>query len=166
MECEICYSTKNDNNFVKLPCNHSLCNECFPKLINGKCPFCRHQFSNTNERYYNEMDEEFDLEIDIIYYSEDEDQLTSRQRRRRRRDYNTYNNVNSRQRNITSDIPLEIFIFDQQDTPNQEQEQEQETVIYHNTKNKRVFKNNNTKRNKKNNRWNQLRLQQNIPNSY
>lgn len=163
MECEICYSHKCNNDFIKLPCDHELCNECFPKIMNGKCPFCRFKFSNTNQQYYNEIDNEIDLEIDILYYSEDENQLTSRQRRRRRRNYNIYNNRNNRNnrpRNITSNIPIEIFIFDEE-TPNQEP-----TTQSLNTKTKRVFKQNGKRRNKKNNRWNQLRLQQNIPNSY
>lgn len=160
MECEICYSHKQDNDFVKLPCNHSLCNICFPKLINGCCPFCRYKFSNTNERYYNEVDQEFDLEFEVLYYSEEDDiPLSSRQRRRRRRNYN--HTINSRPRNISNNTPTQIFIFEESNNQIIEPQR-----IFHNTKSKRVFKNNEKRRNKKNNTWNQLRLQNNISNSY
>ena len=40
MECCVCYENYNHNNF-SLFCSHSLCVNCFKKLQNKICPYCR-----------------------------------------------------------------------------------------------------------------------------
>lgn len=40
-ECDICYEEVNEKYFKKLPCKHELCQSCYSKLTNEKCPFCR-----------------------------------------------------------------------------------------------------------------------------
>jgi hypothetical protein len=40
-ECYICYEDVNENHFKKLSCTHELCQSCYSKLPNEKCPFCR-----------------------------------------------------------------------------------------------------------------------------
>ena len=41
-DCYICYC-KIDK-IHRLPCNHVLCYNCYVKLIQPHCPFCRQQF--------------------------------------------------------------------------------------------------------------------------
>jgi len=40
-ECDICYEEVNEKHFKKLSCKHELCQSCYSKLPNEKCPFCR-----------------------------------------------------------------------------------------------------------------------------
>lgn len=40
-ECYICYEEVNECCFKKLNCKHELCQDCYVKLPNEKCPFCR-----------------------------------------------------------------------------------------------------------------------------
>jgi hypothetical protein len=41
-ECNICYEVYDNNScLIWLPCFHFLCNECYKKLTNNICPFCR-----------------------------------------------------------------------------------------------------------------------------
>jgi hypothetical protein len=45
MDCHICY---NKNPFLKiLVCKHSLCSNCYLRLANTICPFCRETFAYT-----------------------------------------------------------------------------------------------------------------------
>ena len=47
MDCHICY---DKNSCLKsLPCEHSLCYNCFIRLANSICPFCREIFTFTTE---------------------------------------------------------------------------------------------------------------------
>jgi len=41
MNCPVCFENKNTTQFYN--CNHSLCNECYNKWVNGGniCPECR-----------------------------------------------------------------------------------------------------------------------------
>mgnify|MGYP000140196007 CR=1 FL=1 len=41
MECFICYTMSNSDNFVFLECSHSICSKCFFCLSKDLCPFCR-----------------------------------------------------------------------------------------------------------------------------
>ena len=41
-ECHICYEHKTCEKFKTLVCNHKLCYGCYKKLLQNKCPFCRH----------------------------------------------------------------------------------------------------------------------------
>lgn len=40
-ECDICYEEVNEKHFKSLSCKHELCQSCYSKLPNEKCPFCR-----------------------------------------------------------------------------------------------------------------------------
>jgi hypothetical protein len=49
MDCTICYETYNDlDSIIWLSCSHSLCKNCYDKLLQLLCPFCRSPF--TDER--------------------------------------------------------------------------------------------------------------------
>ena len=52
MECNICYEYKKDNQMHNLECKHSLCKECYHKLRNNTCPFCRRLIKG--KKKYNE----------------------------------------------------------------------------------------------------------------
>jgi hypothetical protein len=47
MDCHICYD--KNSSLKSLPCEHSLCYNCFIKLNNSICPFCRELFIYTKE---------------------------------------------------------------------------------------------------------------------
>ena len=47
MDCHICYD--KNSSLKSLPCEHSLCYNCFIKLDNSICPFCREFFIYTKE---------------------------------------------------------------------------------------------------------------------
>lgn len=164
MECGVCLDTKDDTEFTVLPCNHSVCNECFPKIRVPKCPFCRAKYGNTNNKYYDEIDDdifEFEMDYDMLYFSDSDYQSSRTNRRRRRRRYRT-ENLRPRPRQITSSTPINIFII--QD--NHQELNNPENTQSLNTKQKRKFKNNEKRRNKVNHSWNHLRNQINISQSY
>ena len=74
MDCGVCLEQKEEDNFTILPCNHKVCNVCFPKIRVPVCPFCRCKYGNSNDRYYNEIDDElFEFDFNIIYFSDDEE---------------------------------------------------------------------------------------------
>ena len=45
-KCGICYEEKEFNHFKILDCNHKVCKQCFPRIKNPLCPFCRQPFSS------------------------------------------------------------------------------------------------------------------------
>jgi hypothetical protein len=47
MDCHICYD--KNSSLKSLPCEHSLCYNCFIRLANSICPFCREIFNYTTE---------------------------------------------------------------------------------------------------------------------
>jgi len=47
MDCHICYDKNSSLKF--LPCEHSLCYNCFIRLANSICPYCREKFIYTQE---------------------------------------------------------------------------------------------------------------------
>jgi len=61
-ECYICYEHKSDKIFKTLVCNHSLCNDCYKKLIHSKCPFCRHPIEIPNPSVYSAQNTPFSIE--------------------------------------------------------------------------------------------------------
>ena len=158
MDCGVCLENRKKDNFTILPCNHSVCNECFPKIRVPVCPFCRSKYGNSNDRYYDEIDDElFDFDFNIIYYSDDEIMHSQRtHRRNRRRQFRR--NDNPRPRRITNNIPTNIFYvpnlnIDHIYTP---------PNTYTNTKTKRKFKENGKRRTKTSNSWNYRQLQTNL----
>lgn len=164
MECGVCLDTKTDTEFTILPCNHKVCSECFPKIKVPKCPFCRAQYGNINNKYYDEIDDdmfEIELDFDMLYYSDGNYQSSRINRRRRRRRYRN-ENIRPRPRQITPSIPVNIFII-QEDNQEPVERENNERV---NIKKKRKFKNNEKRRNKVNNSWNNRRNQTNISQSY
>jgi hypothetical protein len=52
MECNICYEHKKGHQIKTLECMHSLCKECYNKLRNNTCPFCRREIKG--KKKYNE----------------------------------------------------------------------------------------------------------------
>jgi hypothetical protein len=57
-ECMICLDEKEM--FIFFPCNHKVCNDCFPSLVSytNKCPLC----SKIIEPF-NETETEFEIQI-------------------------------------------------------------------------------------------------------
>jgi len=47
MDCHICYD--KNSSLKSLPCEHSLCYNCFIRLANSICPYCRENFIYTQE---------------------------------------------------------------------------------------------------------------------
>ena len=91
MECGICLEQKNDNDFTILPCTHKFCTICISKIVIPKCPYCRAQYGNNNNRYYDEIDDEdFEFDVEMVYFSDDSyhSPRINRRRRRRRRQPN------------------------------------------------------------------------------
>ena len=82
-ECMICMEPTLLTQFNTLPCNHKLCNQCFPKIKIPRCPFCRAPYGNIEEEEEGEYDEtilfvDLDIEYSLVRF------LTPRQRRRQR----------------------------------------------------------------------------------
>jgi len=48
-ECGVCYEEKR---LKHLPCSHSLCNECYSKLLSDHCPYCRRRFRISDKERY------------------------------------------------------------------------------------------------------------------
>lgn len=163
MDCGVCLEQKEEDNFTILPCNHKVCNVCFPKIRVPVCPFCRCKYGNSNDRYYNEIDDElFEFDFNIIYFSDDEELLSQRNRRRnRRRQYRR--NHNPRPRRQTNHNPINIIHLPHINLDHIIQLQETPSI---NTKTKRKFKNNGKRRVKTSNSWNYRNLQNNISQSY
>ena len=162
MDCGVCLEKKEDDKFTTLPCNHKVCNVCFPKIRVPVCPFCRSRYGNNNERFYDEIDELFEFNFNILYFSDDDELLSQRNRRRnRRRQYRL--NHNPRPRRTTNHIPLNII-----HVPNINIDHiiSIPETTHTNTKQKRKFKNNGKRRVKTANSWNYRNLQNNISQSY
>jgi hypothetical protein len=163
MDCGVCLENKIEDNFTILPCNHKVCNECFPKIRVPVCPFCRHKYGNTNDRYYNEIDDElFDFQVDIVYFSDDEELYSQRTHRRNRR-RQSRRNRNPRARQPTNHTPINIIHLPNINIDNIINIPE---ISHPNTKPKRKFKNNGKRRVKTANSWNFRNLQNNISQSY
>tara|TARA_B100000767_G_C19764429_1_gene536782 strand:+ start:349 stop:753 length:405 start_codon:yes stop_codon:yes gene_type:complete len=65
-ECHICYEHKTDKLFKTLVCNHKLCFNCYNKLIQSTCPFCRHPIEIPNPSVYIAPDIPFSIEDTYI----------------------------------------------------------------------------------------------------
>jgi hypothetical protein len=49
IDCGICYTTPGKQTFVDCgECTNKVCTECFSRLRNLKCPYCRHKYHNGN----------------------------------------------------------------------------------------------------------------------
>jgi len=54
MNCTICLDENiQEVNMTMLECGHTICVECYNKLIRNLCPFCRHIISNKKDNSYN-----------------------------------------------------------------------------------------------------------------
>ena len=40
-QCGVCLEDRNRCDFEIFPCGHKLCHNCYPRLTNWTCPFCR-----------------------------------------------------------------------------------------------------------------------------
>jgi len=85
-ECIICYKSFNSNFFKILKCNHELCKNCYLKLEQPHCPYCRHPFTYLKEERNSFADYFEDHHyIDIVLLSEYINSIPIRKRHRRRR---------------------------------------------------------------------------------
>ena len=48
-ECYICFSNLKSSDFKLLSCSHRLCESCYLKLEQAKCPLCRKEFLYNTE---------------------------------------------------------------------------------------------------------------------
>lgn len=170
-KCHICWEQKKCESFEFLPCEHSLCGECYKKMRNHLCPFCRQPYKrskpvdvpilnmplprNTNNSVMNdeelllEMAHSFeDLEIDQGRHHSNPRNRNRQNRRRRRPSRRT-----SRNRNTTLVVETVFeFEFVEEDAES--------------PKKKRKTKKPTRKNRTRNNRWNSLRNQQRFSNSF
>jgi hypothetical protein len=51
MDCPICLEPLNNDNQLKLKCNHSFHSKCLIQVENSLCPLCREPFSYTQFGY-------------------------------------------------------------------------------------------------------------------
>ena len=75
MDCTICLDVDIlENKMKKLECGHTICVECYNKLIRNLCPFCRHIISHKVDGNYNiDYDEMITDElINNIYESDNQ----------------------------------------------------------------------------------------------
>ena len=171
-KCHICWEQKKCESFEFLPCEHSLCGECYKKMRNHLCPFCRQPYKrskpvdvpilnmplprNTNNSVMNdeelllEMAHSFeDLELDQGRHHSNPRNRNRQQNRRRRRP----SRRTSRNRNTTLVVETVFeFEFVEEDAES--------------PKKKRKTKKPTRKNRTRNNRWNSLRNQQRFSNSF
>ena len=68
MDCSICMESKiSDDNMVWLRCNHSLCSDCYSKLMQNSCPFCRTSIEEEKEEKDQNQDMEYIIELNLNY---------------------------------------------------------------------------------------------------
>ena len=60
-ECGICYERKI---LRFLPCNHTVCNDCYGNLRGDNCPYCRHPFRESSHVNPNQTDPDYWLDYD------------------------------------------------------------------------------------------------------
>jgi hypothetical protein len=68
IECNICYQLHNNENFIKLNCNHEFCKECVNKILKSCrvfndpcCAYCREQINTFTYKNKNIQTEFSDL---------------------------------------------------------------------------------------------------------
>jgi len=67
MDCGICYEKKESDDMKLLKCHHYLCHNCFDKLIQRKCPFCRQSFERICNSSIASVHDSFEQEFDDQY---------------------------------------------------------------------------------------------------
>ena len=56
MDCTICLEDNLNNEKMEyLNCGHSICNDCYIRLIKNLCPFCRSIFSGKDNKFFNNI---------------------------------------------------------------------------------------------------------------
>ena len=85
--CGICYEDKRNskNNFKTLHNNHKVCFDCYKKLLNPKCPFCR-----ADIKLYQKKEKVNNYKQNIYINTERIERKLKRNRRRNFKDYNEY----------------------------------------------------------------------------
>ena len=173
-KCGICYEEKNLNHFKILECNHKVCKQCFPRIKNPLCPFCRQPFISNRRRSLpisipnsnNELDDIQNIFGNLIVnrqrlsydnHLENALRLQQRQERRQERRIRRRNrrNIQGIERGITIG-PSQVFDF----VENVEEENVEEENVEENVEeNHKIEYRDNRRRNNRSNRWQQLNNQ-------
>ena len=178
-KCGICYEEKEFNHFKILDCNHKVCKQCFPKIKNPLCPFCRQPFSsnrrsslpisipNSNNNELNDVQNMFgNLIVNrqrLSYDSHLENALRLQQRQERRQNRRNRRNRRQERRNrqgIERGVtigPSQIFDFIENTEDNTEDNKEDNAE-----ENQKIEYRDNRRRNNRSNRWQQLNNQRNF----
>ena len=107
-DCPVCLETFNLNSFNTLPCNHKICQKCYPQIRLPICPLCRQPYGDTVYLNQDENIEQPQLYIEIEY--DFIDFLSPRQRRRQRNRRQLQNRP--RPRRLTPLEPISVIQID------------------------------------------------------
>ena len=64
-ECNICYEIKLEK---FLPCNHSVCHDCYDKLQGDNCPYCRHPFRQSRNNFFENQNQEDEMLVNPEFW--------------------------------------------------------------------------------------------------
>lgn len=107
-DCPVCLDSFNIPSFNILPCNHKICQICYPKIRVPICPLCRQPYGDTNHLDFDNYNTEQTLFIEIEY--DFIDFLSPRQRRRQRNRRQLQNRP--RPRRLTPLEPISLIQID------------------------------------------------------
>lgn len=52
-ECPVCFDEKDyDDDILHSMCGHHICKDCYEMLLKKKCPICRRNYEDLNERWF------------------------------------------------------------------------------------------------------------------
>jgi hypothetical protein len=162
MDCNICYETYDMESIVWLNCLHNLCKNCYNRLTQPLCPYCRFNIPKNNN-ILSEPEQPVlsaSAPTPIIQIPRDWEQNTriERRRRQRQREIERYSRRNTRRipiQNNTQEITEEIPIQNIQNIQNDEINDEYIFNFEESIDDNNLQKLKNTK----NNRWNHLNNQ-------
>lgn len=105
-ECPVCLDSICSSKFNLLPCQHKVCQECYPRIRIPICPLCRAPYGDTHQFDYDfdELPIVIEIEYDFL------DFLSPRQRRRQRNRRQLQQRP--RPRRLTSLEPISIIHID------------------------------------------------------
>ena len=91
MDCRICMEQiKSKESICELECGHSMCSDCYNRLVRNQCPYCRHVINDKEDGNYN-----FDYNLDHYYENIEVDNILPLNYIEDMYDENSYNMIHA-----------------------------------------------------------------------